>query len=199
MTTLEMQGRSLLEIEGLTKRFSIPGTDSAVHACDSISLRLNAGETLGVIGESGSGKTTLGRCVLRLIEPTEGQIRFGGRSVTDLNPADLRRLRSEMQIVFQEPFDSLNPQMTIGRQITEPLRIHQRMSRRDRGRRALELLERVGLPPTVADMLPSRICLKSSELTEITQSALPLGSDSLLTSSNSTCPSLILVSTIEPS
>ncbi len=147
----------LLEIDDLVKQFSIPGSKQVVHACSNVTLTINRGETMGVIGESGSGKTTLGRCVLRLLEPTAGRIRFEGRDLTELGRKELRRLRTDMQIVFQEPFDSLNPQMTIGRQIGEPLRIHTDLSRGDRKKRVQELLELVGLPPTTYDGLPKQL------------------------------------------
>lgn len=147
----------LLEIRDLVKTFALPDSDKVVHACGGITLTVRRGETLGVIGESGSGKTTLGRCVLRLTEPTSGDLVFEGRDITRLRSQAMRRLRSDMQIVFQEPFDSLNPQMTIGRQIVEPLRIHQGLGRRQRHERALDLLRLVGLPPHVADALPQML------------------------------------------
>ena len=147
----------LVEIKGLVKQFSIPGTKSAVHACSDVDLTLYKGETLGVIGESGSGKTTLGRCVLRLITPTAGEVIFEGRDVTKLSTAEVRKLRTDMQIVFQEPFDALNPQIVIWKQIVEPLRIHTNMTTSQRRERALELLALVGLPPSVADAVPAML------------------------------------------
>ena len=147
----------LLEIKNLVKQFAIPGSKQVVHACSDVTLTIDRGETLGVIGESGSGKTTLGRCVLRLLEPTEGEVIFEGRNLTSLDRKEMRRLRTDIQIVFQEPFDSLNPQMTVGRQIGEPLRIHTGLKKQDRKKRVLELLELVGLPPTTYDGLTRQL------------------------------------------
>ena len=147
----------LVDIKGLVKQFTIPGTKAVVHACSDVDLTLYKGETLGVIGESGSGKTTLGRCVLRLISPTAGEVIFEGRDVTKMTAAEVRHLRTDMQIVFQEPFDALNPQITIWKQIVEPLRIHSNMSKQERRARALELLALVGLPPSVADAVPAML------------------------------------------
>ncbi len=151
------RGERLVEIRHLVKQFPIPGTDQVVQACSDVTLSLDRGETLGVIGESGSGKTTLGRCVLGLIKPTSGEVEFEGRELTTLGSREMRALRKDMQIVFQEPFDSLNPQMRIGKQIVEPLRIHMKMSKRERRARALELLNLVGLPDHVVDALPSML------------------------------------------
>ena len=147
----------LVDIKGLVKQFTIPGTKAVVHACSDVDLTLYKGETLGVIGESGSGKTTLGRCVLRLINPTAGEVIFEGRDVTKMTGAEVRHLRTDMQIVFQEPFDALNPQITIWKQIVEPLRIHTDMSKQQRRERSLELLALVGLPPSVADAIPAML------------------------------------------
>jgi oligopeptide/dipeptide ABC transporter ATP-binding protein len=149
----------LVEVRDLVKRFPIAGGDKSVHACEDVSLDLYPGETLGLIGESGSGKTTLGRCILRLLEPTSGQVLFDGRDIATLSKGELRRLRSDMQIVFQEPYDSLNPQLAIGYQIAEPLRIHTDLSSAARKQRARELLELVGVPPFVADSLPGALSL----------------------------------------
>jgi peptide/nickel transport system ATP-binding protein len=148
--------KPLVSIQRLCKRFPIEH-DHVVYACDDVTLDIWRGETLGLIGESGSGKTTLGRCLLRLIEPTSGNILFEGTSLSGLSQREIRSLRSDMQIVFQEPFDSLNPQIRIGRQITEPLRIHRRIGRGEAKKAAERLLRMVGLPPTVADVLPSSL------------------------------------------
>ena len=148
---------TLFEIRNLVKQFAIAGSKQVIHACSDVTLTVNRGETVGVIGESGSGKTTLGRCVLRLLEPTSGEVIFEGRDLTSLSRKDMRRLRTDVQIVFQERFDSLNPQMTVGRQIAEPLRIHMDVDRNARKARVHELLELVGLPPTTYDALPRQL------------------------------------------
>ena len=149
--------RPLLQVTNLVKRFPVAGSDKVVHACEDISFSVQAGQTFGVIGESGSGKTTLGRCLLRLEEPTSGSISLDGTDITTLSVKDLRAFRRRMHIVFQEPALSMNPQLTIGYQITEPLRIHSRLGRRDRRIRAGELLEQVGLSPAFADAHPAAL------------------------------------------
>ncbi len=145
---------ALLSVESLVKHFPIPGSEAYVQACQDVSFDVRPGETLGVVGESGSGKTTLGRCVLRLLEPTGGRIVFDDRDLHELSKGELRRLRKDMQIVYQEPFDSLNPLLSIGRQIREPLKLHSDLSRSERRERVDELLGLVGLPAAVADAVP---------------------------------------------
>ena len=141
----------LLEVKGLVKRFAIRGgllgrAVDHVHAVDGVSFELAARETLGLVGESGCGKSTTGRCVLRLVEPTSGQVWFDGREVTALDRGALRALAREMQIIFQDPFASLNPRMTVGAIIGEALAIHRlAKSRADYQARIVELLETVGL------------------------------------------------------
>jgi oligopeptide transport system ATP-binding protein len=125
-----------------------------VKAVDGISFGISGGETLGLVGESGSGKTTVGRCILRLIEPTSGSVIFEGTDVLTLDSGDMRRKRRDMQIVFQDPFASLNPRMTVGTIVAEPLIIHGGMSNSDRADRVAELLERVGLDPDYRKRYP---------------------------------------------
>jgi oligopeptide transport system ATP-binding protein len=125
-----------------------------VRAVDGVSFTLAEGETLGLVGESGCGKTTLGRCIVRLLEPTAGDIVFRAQSIASLNARKLRPVRRELQIVFQDPFASLNPRKRVGRIIGEPLRVHGVASRSERHRRVRELLEVVGLSPEHFDRFP---------------------------------------------
>ncbi|MCM3871556.1 MAG: dipeptide ABC transporter ATP-binding protein [Pyrinomonadaceae bacterium] len=130
------------------------GSDDVVRAVDDVSFEILRGETLGLVGESGCGKSTVGRCLLRLIEPTAGQIDFDGRNVRSLNRNDLRELRREMQIVFQDPYASLNPRMKVGDIVGEPLTIHKIGTKKERRERVGELLRRVGLDPDYGKRYP---------------------------------------------
>ena len=145
----------LLEIRHLVKEFTprprlLPFGRSALPtlAVDDVSFSIAAGETFGLVGESGSGKTTTGRCVLRLIEPTSGQVRFNGEDVMAFSQERLRLARRDMQIVFQDPYSSLNPRMRAGSIVEEPLIIHSRGNRDERRQRVEELFEVVGLDPS---------------------------------------------------
>jgi oligopeptide transport system ATP-binding protein len=142
----------LLEVRNLTKYFPLKrgffarGPGARVHAVDDVSFAIARGETLGLVGESGSGKTTTGRAVLRLIEPTSGQVSFEGRDVMALNARGLRGLRREMQIVFQDPYASLDPRMRVGTIVGEGIEIHRlARTRKEREERVAQLLEMVGL------------------------------------------------------
>ncbi|GHD61417.1 peptide ABC transporter ATP-binding protein [Thalassobaculum fulvum] len=141
----------LLRVKDLKKHFSIKGgvfrrEVDRVYAVDGVSFEMQAGETLGVVGESGCGKSTTGRCILRLIEPTGGEVWFEGKDVTQLDTRELTALRRDMQIIFQDPFASLNPRMTVGGIIGEALTIHKLTnSRQEYEDRIVELLETVGL------------------------------------------------------
>jgi oligopeptide/dipeptide ABC transporter ATP-binding protein len=136
---------SLVQVRGLVKHFPVEGSDDVWRAVDGISFDIKQGETLGLVGESGCGKSTAGRCLLRLIEPTRGDIQFAGRDVTSMGKRELRELRREMQIVFQDPSASLNPRMKIGEIIAEPLLIHGIGTKAERRERVAWLLGKVGL------------------------------------------------------
>ena len=148
-----MTNQPLVEIKDLKKYFPVLHKQ-VVRAVDGVSFTINRGETLGLVGESGCGKTTVGRCILRLIEPTSGEIRFDGRDLLKLDRARMRALRRRMQIVFQDPYSSLNPRMKVGSIIGEPLEIHRVGDRRERKDRVAELLRVVGLDPDYANRYP---------------------------------------------
>jgi oligopeptide transport system ATP-binding protein len=143
---------ALLEVKNLVKEFSrrrgILAPASVLRAVDDVSFLIDEGETFGLVGESGSGKTTTGRCILRLIEPTSGEVRFRGEDVLGFSRARLRQARRDMQIVFQDPFSSLNPRMRVGSIVEEPLIIHRVGDRSQRKVRVTELFELVGLDPS---------------------------------------------------
>lgn len=148
-----MTNQTLVEVKNLTKHF--PATHKrVVRAVDGISFVIQRGETLGLVGESGCGKTTVGRCLLRLIEPTSGQIRFDGRNLTEINQSELRGLRRRMQIIFQDPYSSLNPRMKIGAIVGESLDVHDIGAKADRREKVAELLRVVGLDPDYANRYP---------------------------------------------
>jgi oligopeptide transport system ATP-binding protein len=150
---------TLVEAKELFKYFPIHAGLMSRHvadvrAVDGVTFTIKQGETLGLVGESGSGKTTIGRLLLRLLPATGGEIRFEGQDVLAMTRGDLRRLRRSMQIIFQDPFASLNPRMTIGDIIAEPLEIHGITKGKETGRRVRELLELVGLQPYHANRYP---------------------------------------------
>ena len=140
----------LVEARGLTKDFDVSGgflarAAAPVRAVDSVSLAIRPSEVLGVVGESGSGKSTLGRLLLRLLEPTAGEVFFDGQDLLALPLRDLRRFRRHMQMVFQDPFASLNARMTVGDALAEPLRLHRRLSAKEARDAAADLIRKVGL------------------------------------------------------
>lgn len=156
-------GEPLLKVSRLTKQYRsrggiFGGDRQVVNAVNDVSFDLGRNEVLGLAGESGSGKTTLGRCVLRLVEPTSGEIEFDGRSVPGMTSAELRAFRREAQIVFQDPFASLDPKMTIRRILSEPFRIQRLAQGRDELRRRVDdLLDQVSLPRSFADRYPAEL------------------------------------------
>ena len=143
----------LLQIRDLRKTFQV-GKKQTLVAVSGVNLDIHAGETVGLVGESGSGKTTLGRVVLRLVEPDSGVIRFGGINLLKLDGEALRRQRSKMQIVYQDPMAGFNPRMKIKDIIAEPLRLHERLSKQELDRRVQEVLELADLPTSVLRMRP---------------------------------------------
>lgn len=150
----------LLRVKNLVKNFGQKDSffrrnPVKVHAVDNVSFDMSAGETLALVGESGSGKSTMGRCILRLVEPTSGQVLFQGNDVTSMNKAELMALRRELQIIFQDPYASLNPRMSVGAIIGEALTIHKLVKNsQEMGDRVTELLETVGLSADHARRLP---------------------------------------------
>jgi oligopeptide transport system ATP-binding protein len=156
-------GLALLEVRELRKCYDvrrgvIPRVQSRVQAVDGVSFSIRSGEVLGIAGESGAGKSTIGRCVLRLIEPTSGEIRFRGREVTQLDGHDLRLFRRKAQMIFQDPYGSLDPMMTIGEIIAEPLEVQGlAIGRAERRARVLELLDTVALGADYIDRRPQAL------------------------------------------
>ena len=149
----------LLRVDGLTKHFPIRAgillrTVGQVHAVDEVSFQLDPGETLGLVGESGCGKSTVGKTLLRLYEPTAGGVFFEGRDITTMGRAELRALRRDIQIILQDPSESLNARHTVGKIIEEPFVIHRLGTADERRRWVGELLERVGLSPAAASRFP---------------------------------------------
>ncbi len=149
----------LLQVEGLKKYFPVRSgllrrTVGHVYAVDDVSFTIGPGETLGLVGESGCGKTTVGRTILRLIEPTAGTLRLDGRDITGLRKAEFRPFRQQMQIIFQDPFSSLNPRMRAGAIVGEPLRVHGVASQHARRERVAQLFDRVGLRAAQMDNYP---------------------------------------------
>ena len=149
----------LLSVQNLTKRFPVRGgallrKTGEVHAVDGVSFDLEAGKTLGLVGESGCGKSTVGKSILRLHEPTSGSVLFEGRAIAHMSKKELRHVRRDIQIIFQDPYESLNARHTIGKILAEPFVIHRMGTNDERYRWAVELLERVGLDESAMQRFP---------------------------------------------
>src|SRR6478672_4114423 len=154
------KGEPLLEVSHLVKHFPIKQgilidrEVASVRAVDDVSLVLHEGETLGLVGESGSGKSTLCRTILQLIEPTSGSVKYGGRELVGVSRRDLRPVRREIQMIFQDPYASLNPRKRVGFIVSEPLEVHRIGTDAERKRRVQDLLEVVGLNPEHYNRFP---------------------------------------------
>ncbi len=147
----------ILQVKNLVKQFAIPGSKDVVNAVNNVTFNVNKGEVLGLVGESGSGKTTIGRCIARLEDVTSGEIVFLGKKINHLKSRELGEVRSKLQMVFQDPHDSLNPRMTIGRTLDEPLYLQGKLSKSERTVRVLELLEMVRLNSDYRDKYPHQL------------------------------------------
>ncbi|MBM1221417.1 ABC transporter ATP-binding protein [Ponticoccus sp. SC2-23] len=147
-------GAGFLRTEQLTKHFPLRNSDKVVQAVDKVTISVAKGEAVGLVGESGSGKTTVGRCLMRLEHPTAGAVVLDGQDITALNAAEMRKMRSRMQIVFQDPFDSVNPRWTVADILDEPLRVHEGGDKAKRRSRAIAALEQVNLDPSLMQAKP---------------------------------------------
>ena len=146
----------LLDVQHLKKYFST--SSGMLHAVDDVSFQIERGKTLGIVGESGCGKSTIGRTILRLLEPTDGRVIFEGQDITTLSKNEMCELRQEMQIIFQDPFSSLDPRMTVSQTIAEPLKLHGIiLDKREREKRVLELMATVGLAERLYDTYPHEL------------------------------------------
>jgi oligopeptide transport system ATP-binding protein len=152
--SVKQERAELVSIRDLVKYFAIDDSDDVVKAVDGISFDIRAGETLGLVGESGCGKSTVGRCILRLHEPTSGDVVFEGRNIIGLPNKEMQGLRREMQIIFQDPYASLNPRLSILSIVSEPLKIHGVSSKQERANRVADLLSKVGLDPKYMHRYP---------------------------------------------
>src|SRR3954462_11426199 len=145
MTAAQTQKKEIVNVRHLVKHFAVEGSDDVVRAVDDVSFDIKSGETLGLVGESGCGKSTVGRCLLRLIEPTRGEVDFEGKNIVGLSNSEMQALRREMQIIFQDPYASLNPRLSIRSIVAEPLKIHGIGNKAEKNARVADLLQKVGL------------------------------------------------------
>ena len=164
---------TLLRVEGLTKHFPIKGSRDVISAVNAVSFSIEEGETLGLVGESGSGKTTVGRCLLRLTEPNSGSIQFSGKDLTTIPQYAFRPFRAKLQMVFQDPYHSLDPRSPIGNSIAEPMQLVPGLSGADRGTRVQALLKRVRLDPDLADVYPHQLSAGQQQRVAIARALAP--------------------------
>jgi oligopeptide/dipeptide ABC transporter ATP-binding protein len=150
----QSESSTLLDVRRLVKYFPVEKSDDLVQAVDGVSFSIRSGETLGLVGESGCGKSTVGRCLLRLQEPTSGEVYFEGRNILELESTEMRDLRREMQIIFQDPYASLNPRLSILSIVSEPLKIHGVSSKAEQRARVADLLTKVGLDADYMNRYP---------------------------------------------
>jgi len=146
-SAVKTEKRKLVQVKNLVKHFAVENSDDVVRAIDGISFDVLAGETLGLVGESGCGKSTVGRCLLRLHEPTSGEVLFENQNIVGLPNREMQALRREMQIIFQDPYASLNPRLNILSIVSEPLKIHKIGGKTEQKERVADLLKKVGLDP----------------------------------------------------
>jgi oligopeptide transport system ATP-binding protein len=146
-SAVKTQKQEIVKIRNLVKHFPVENSDDVVRAVDDVSFDILAGETLGLVGESGCGKSTVGRCILRLYEPTSGEVWFENQNITTLANREMQKLRREMQIIFQDPYASLNPRLNILSIVSEPLKIHGIGDKKEHKARVADLLSKVGLDP----------------------------------------------------
>ena len=151
---VKTQKQNLVQVKNLVKHFPVEKSDDVVRAVDDVSFEILAGETLGLVGESGCGKSTVGRCLLRLYEPTSGEVFFEGQNIVGLPNNEMQSLRREMQIIFQDPYASLNPRLTIQSIVSEPLKIHKIGNKTEQKDRVADLLTKVGLDPNYMKRYP---------------------------------------------
>ncbi|HEY0426614.1 MAG TPA: dipeptide ABC transporter ATP-binding protein [Pyrinomonadaceae bacterium] len=153
-SSVKTQKKELVKVRNLVKHFPVENSDDVLQAVDDVSFDIFAGETLGLVGESGCGKSTVGRCILRLYEPTSGEVWFENQNIIDLPNRAMQALRREMQIIFQDPYASLNPRLSILSIIAEPLKIHGIGNKSERQERVADLLKKVGLDPNYMKRYP---------------------------------------------
>ena len=151
---IKSESANLLEVRDLVKHFPVEGGIEVLRAVDGVSFWIRNGETLGLVGESGCGKSTVGRCILRLYEPTSGEIVFESKDITHASNTDMRALRRDMQIIFQDPYSSLNPRLNILSIVGEPMAIHGIGNKKERTDRVESLLQKVGLDPSYMNRYP---------------------------------------------